>query len=244
MTDLTRPSDNGFEGDDEELRLAFTFALVLVLVTGFVDAIGFTRLFGVFPANQTGNIVLFGISVGDGVTGDWWQPGLAMLAFALGVAVAHRGGRRIAARARRPALLTIETLALAVVALLAGDVQQHHHLHGTTEVVVLSVAALAMGMQTVLLGRVAGISVSTTFETGALVRLTETVDDLTGIRSSGAGRRTVLVLASIVVGYAAGAALGTATAREWGGALWVPVVVVAALALVATARARRSRTAS
>jgi uncharacterized membrane protein YoaK (UPF0700 family) len=244
MTDPTRPSRKGVEGDDEEPRLAFAYALVLVLVTGFVDAIGFTRLFGVFPANQTGNIVLFGISIGDGVTGDWWRPGLAMLAFAVGVALAHRGGRRITARARRPALLAVETLALATVALLAGDVQQQHQLHGSTEVVVLIVAALAMGVQTVLLGRVAGISVSTTFETGALVQLTETVDDITGVRSSDAGRRTVLVLASIVVGYATGAALGTATARGWGRALWIPVIVVATLTLVATARARASRSAS
>jgi uncharacterized membrane protein YoaK (UPF0700 family) len=242
MTGATRPGGDKFESDDDQPRVAFAFALVLVVVTGFVDAIGFTRLFGVFPANQTGNIVLFGISIGDGVTGDWWRPGLAMLAFALGVAVAHRGGRRIAARSRRPALLTIETLALATVAVLAGDVQQRHQLHGATEVMVLTVAALAMGLQTVLLGRVAGISVSTTFETGALVRLTETVDDFTAIRTTDAGRRTALVLAAIVVGYAAGAALGTATSREWGRALWIPVIVVAALALVATVRSRPSRT--
>jgi uncharacterized membrane protein YoaK (UPF0700 family) len=44
------------------------------------------------------------------------------------------------------------------------------------------------------------------------------------------------------VGYAAGAALGTATSREWGRALWIPVIVVAALALVATVRSRPSRT--
>ena len=73
-------------------------------------------------------------------------------------------------------------------------------------------------------------------------RLTETVDDFTGVRSSDTGRRTVLVLASIVVGYAAGAALGTATAREWGRTLWIPVIVVATLALVATLRARGART--
>jgi len=39
--------------------------LLLATVTGWVDAIGFTRLFQVFPANQSGNMVLFGISVGN-----------------------------------------------------------------------------------------------------------------------------------------------------------------------------------
>jgi len=223
--------------DDDDQRLAFTFALTLAAVTGCVDAIGFTRLFGVFPANQTGNIVLFGISVGDESTAEWWRPGLAMLAFALGVALAHRGGQPLPDRHRRTVLLSVEALALAVVALMAGDVTRHHLLHGTTAVVVLAVAAAAMGMQTVLLGRVAGISVSTTFETGAIVRLTETVTELPGSQLSVAGRRTVTVLASVVVCYAGGAAVATALARHWGGVLWIPTLVVVGLAAASAAHA-------
>ena len=40
-------------------------------IAGYVDAIGFTRLFQVFPANQSGNAVLLGIAIGD----PSWQDG-------------------------------------------------------------------------------------------------------------------------------------------------------------------------
>jgi uncharacterized membrane protein YoaK (UPF0700 family) len=236
---VTDPIDDG--SDEDEAGVAFAVALTLAAVTGWVDAIGFTHLFGVFPANQSGNLVLFGISVGDGRAGEWWRPGLAMLAFVLGVALAHGGGRRLPHRHRRTVLLTAEAVALAVVALLAGNVAHLRHLDGATEVGVLAIAAVAMGVQTVLLGRVAGISVSTTFETGAIVRMSEALAEFPAVRASAAARRTIVVLASVVIAYAGGAAVGTAAAGHWGGALWVPTIVVAGVAAASAVRAARAR---
>jgi len=40
-------------------------AVMMAVIAGYVDAIGFTRLFAVFPANQSGNAVLLGVAIGD-----------------------------------------------------------------------------------------------------------------------------------------------------------------------------------
>ena len=38
--------------------------IVLAAVAGFVDAVGFSRVFGVFPANQSGNVIFLGMALG------------------------------------------------------------------------------------------------------------------------------------------------------------------------------------
>lgn len=203
-------------------------AIVLALIAGYVDAIAFTHLFGVFPANQSGNVVLFGIAVGDGSGGGSWRPALAMAGFALGVLLAYRGGRRLPERHRRWTLLAVETTLLAVLAAIAGDVAAASApAGGADEVVALAVAATAMGLQTVALGRVSGVSVTTTYQTGAIVRLSESVADaVPGSSIAVAARRTLAILAIVCACYAGGAALGSLASTKWGGALWAAVALV------------------
>jgi len=52
-------------------------AMVLAVVAGFVDAVGFLHMVNVFPANQSGNVAFLGLS--------WRQPGAG-----LGAAGRHR----------------------------------------------------------------------------------------------------------------------------------------------------------
>ncbi|MFN8027580.1 MAG: YoaK family protein [Acidimicrobiia bacterium] len=222
---------------DRRDGIDLSLAIVLAAVTGYVDAIGFVRLFGVFPANQSGNVVLFGIAVGDGRAGDAWRPALAMAGFALGVLLAYRAGLRIPAAHRRSSVLGVEAVALVGVALLAGDVlHAHAPMGGGKEGVALALGSLAMGLQTVAIGRVAGVSVSTTYQTGAIVRLSESAVDATPAAppdSVVVARRALVVLAIVLACYSGGAALGTLVARSWGGALWAAVAATAACALVA-----------
>jgi uncharacterized membrane protein YoaK (UPF0700 family) len=228
-------------GDSVDLGLA----VVLAAITGYVDAIGFVCLFGVFPANQSGNVVLFGIALGSGHANDAWRPALAMAGFALGVLVAYRAGKRIAERHRRWTLLTVETIALAALALVAGDVlHAHAPMGGADEVVALALASVAMGLQTVALGRVSGVSVSTTYQTGAIVRLSESAADaVPGSESAADARRALTVLAIVIACYAGGAALGALVARHWGGALWIAVLAAATCSVLdATLRSKGSPT--
>lgn len=229
MTDAPDGTPTPF--DEGEIVLA----LVLTIVTGIVDAIGFTRLFHVFPANQTGNLVLLGISVGDPALAEWWRPATAMASFAVGVAIAWILGRGRGPTRRRAPLQAIECALLVGVALLAGDVRPlEPSVEGLHLVLVLALASCAMGIQTVVIGRVAGIAMSTTFETEAIVRLAETTVD--GSRLRPERLRTILVLAAVLLAYSGGAAIGALTATHWGGVLWIPVIVVGIGALWSTVR--------
>lgn len=217
--------------DRTEMREA-TLAAILAAVTGYVDAVGFTRLFGVFPANQTGNIVLFGIALGDPDLGDAWRPALSMLAFALGVMLGLVLAHRLGARVRMGTLLALETVLIGVVALLAGDVSSRAApVGGAKEVVMLGLAALAMGVQTDVIRRAARVGVWTTFTTGAMVQFTDQVSEAVVHHRSPhvEGRRVLVVLGAVLVAYVAGAAAGAAAADAWGRALVVPVVITGAL---------------
>ncbi len=211
------------------------FGVALAAIAGYVDAIGFTRLFGVFPANQSGNVVLFGIALGDGSGSGAWRPALAMVAFAAGVVLSYRAGRRLPEVHRRWALLTVEAIALALLALVVGEgLPAHAPMDGGKEVLALALAAAAMGIQTDVLRQVSGVAISTTYQSGALVRLSESAADAGSGAGADAARHALTVVATVMAGYVGGAALGTLVARHWGGALWVPVLVA-----VAACRVRR-----
>jgi uncharacterized membrane protein YoaK (UPF0700 family) len=222
---------------DRRDTVDLSLAVALAAITGYVDAIGFTRLFGVFPANQSGNVVLFGIALGNGSAGDSWRPALAMAGFALGVVLAYRVGRRLPDRHRRWMLLAVETLALMALAVAAGDVlHARAPMGGADEVAALALAAIAMGLQTVALGRVSGVSVSTTYQTGAIVRLSESAADaVPGSTTARDARRALVVLVIVVACYAAGAAIGALVSRHWSGALWLAAVAAAACCALAAA---------
>lgn len=234
MTDPTPGTSGSLDRSQiDEVLLA----LLLSVVTGIVDAVAFTRLFHVFPANQSGNLILLGIGIGDPVLGESWRPALSMLAFALGVTVAYFVGRRFQRARRRATLQGIECILLVCVALLAGDVSPiESSADGLRLVALLGLSGCAMGLQTVIIGRVAGVGMSTTFETAAIVNLTESTVATGGPRIH---LRTVVILAAVLVSYSGGAAIGSFTARHWGYVLWIPAVIIGIGAMWSLVESRR-----
>jgi uncharacterized membrane protein YoaK (UPF0700 family) len=204
-------------------------AAVLAVVTGYVDAVAFTRMFDVFVANQSGNVILFGIGLGDA---DWdavWRPGLAMATFVAGVVCGLLLARRVAVGRRAPTLLLVECVVLVVVAAWAGDLAHRTvAFSGVQGVVLLALASFAMGIQTDVIRRAAGVSVATTYQSGTLTHLG---DELAGAvaRSalSPAARRALVVMGAVVTAYVVGAALGAAIVGEWGHGLWAAAAVCA-----------------
>ena len=223
--------------DEAPARIESTLALATVLaaVTGFVDAHVYLHVARVFVANQSGNVVLFGIAVGEGRWATVVAHIVAITMFAVGVAlgttVHHR--RTASGRELRPDLvLLVETaMLLVMLVLLAAFDPEPDARPGVLDDVVLAIGALAMGLQTVVIGRVGSVAVATTYESGAVAR----VGEETAIAARGArtgderGRHlfAVKVLVAVIACYAAGAALAAAAGEA---PVWLLGPVVVALA--------------
>ncbi len=160
-------------GDRRGGAVAVGAAVILAVVTGYVDAVGFARLLGVFPANQSGNLVFLGIALGGDGSTPAWRSATAIVAFALGIALAFLVGSRIAGRRRGPALLAVELVLLGAVMAISGPLHGDHLRPGFEGWGLVVLIALAMGVQTEVIRHAAGVAVATTYETGALVRVGE-----------------------------------------------------------------------
>lgn len=192
-------------------------AVALAGSAGFVDAFVFVNVAPVFVANMSGNLVRLGMDVGDGAVRPALAALVALLSFLTGAFVAtSQVDRRL--RSGAPAssrhLFVVEALLLAAVAaaLHFGRVGYAAEA-GNRQLVIIAVAALAMGLQAVALRRVGQVAVSTTYGTGAVVRLGEklALGVRRAARPSDLRRRvTVIVLVAVLVGYVCGAAIAAA----------------------------------
>ena len=222
-------------------------ALSLATSAGFVDAFVYTRVTPVFVANMSGNLVRLGISSG---LHDWREFGagsLAVASFLIGV-VAATASIDARVRVSKPPLprrlLNVESILL--VALTAVLVAKHVTYSASTapiDYLVLWIGATAMGVQAVAIRRVGQVAVSTTYGTGALVRLGEklTLAILKAPRPDGVRRRSsIIVLGSILVSYVLGAFVATSVPDQpW--LLLVPALVpLAGETLIDSALRRRA----
>ena len=200
---------------------------VLAVTAGFVDAVGFLRLFGAFPANQSGNLVLFGMAFASPLPPPAWVSATSIVGFTAGVA----GGAWLAGRLRpqqRPrVLLALELgllVGLAVATAIVGDGESPFT--GATRGALLSVAAVAMGIQTEVIRRAFGVTVATTYQTGSLARVGETVGAMPRRHERQGATATLVVLGSVVACYVAGAAVGAGPLGEGRGGLVAPCLAV------------------
>ena len=146
---------------------ALVVAGLLAAVAGFVDAVGFNRLFGVFPANQSGNVAFLGMAIGGDGPAAGWRCALSIAGFATGTAAGFLLGHRLGPRRRGPTLIVVELVLLLVVTVVAGNVDGRGLSGGFTGVVLVALGSFAMGIQTEAIRRVAGVAVATTYQSGA-----------------------------------------------------------------------------
>jgi uncharacterized membrane protein YoaK (UPF0700 family) len=222
-------------------RIEGTVAMAAVLtgVAGFVDAHIFVHVTEVFVANQSGNVVLFGIFLGQRRWPEVAAHLLSILMFGVGVAVGTtiHDRRRAEGRPLRPDLILVVEAALlaALIVLRVIDGPRELLEVDAMDYPVILLGALAMGLQTVVIGKVGSVAVATTYESGAVARMGEEAA-LAGRSDGSAARRrhtaVLRVLVAVVASYAAGAALASALNRSpaW---LLLPLVVVAACAVAA-----------
>src|SRR5215472_14257286 len=142
-----------------------TLATVLLVVAGFVDAVGFMVLGHLFVSFQSGNSTQFAIGIAQGALGKAASAGALIGVFVVGVF----GGRLIAIAAkdwRRPAILLAEATLLAAAAIVP--------LSGLRAAYLM---ALAMGAQNVVVHRAGRTTTTLTYVTGTLVNLGEKFAD-------------------------------------------------------------------
>jgi uncharacterized membrane protein YoaK (UPF0700 family) len=193
-------------------------AILLTLVAGLADAVGYVAMGGVFAANMTGNTVLAGLSLGEGHF-DLAAKRLApLVTFFLGAMLA----RLLLRLFHRPAVpLLIEAALLAVVGLLPIGREPS-----------LMLVALAMGLQASAITHFGGTSVSTVVVTSTLARIAEaTLDRMWPTGRPLPSVATPRLLALTWIGYLVGAVGGVLLV----GAVHWPLLVPAALLAIAVA---------
>lgn len=236
-----------------ELPRPVLILVVLAFVAGFVDAAVFQLVADVFVANQSGNVILFGMALGGRAGADFLSPALSLLCFVSGVAVTaaiqqrrhSRGAVQRADVAAALEVLLLVGLALAVL-LLAGDGRPDSWMHRAP---IIALGAIAMGSQTLLLRDVHGVAVSTTYTSGDVAQIGETAGrQLVDPVAAQAPQRkaTIRILSLGIAAYATGAVIAAAGVHgtDLGAAvLMVPAAAVAgvAVALGVSGLSRRRR---
>jgi uncharacterized membrane protein YoaK (UPF0700 family) len=205
------------------VRQRDALVVLLTFVTGAVDAIGFTRLGGVFTSVMTGNMVLLGVSAGKGDVSLAIHTGVAFIAFVLG----GLAGARVAGHATKDqdfwprSILTALVLELSVLGVFAIWWESVAGAPtGAEEYAMLGVNAVALGIQSAAVLRFGISGLSTTYLTGTLTQL---VASLTKRQEPVLGRNVVILLA-LIVGAGSGAAVALDVPRL---APAVPIVVLA-----------------
>ena len=210
-------------------------APALAAVAGFIDAVGFITLRGLFVAHMSGNSVKFGVSAGHGSLSAAAPAGIAVVLFVVGVAIGTVAAE-LAARRRIPSLaatvLTLQAALILAFMLYGETILVGAHVRGRSLsgfYVLAALGVLSMGMQTAALRQLAGRTISTTYVTGVLTSLTqETTNYLFWLRDGQArderhsflgrvlklgsridSRDRILVLGAVWIAYVAGGVLGS-----------------------------------
>ncbi|HET7892414.1 MAG TPA: YoaK family protein [Candidatus Sulfotelmatobacter sp.] len=148
-----------------QIRRTDSVAVILLTLTaGYVDAVGFLKLGGIYVANMSGNSVSTGI---HSVEGEWsvvlfrlWAIGCFVSALFLTRLLIDSAAPVLSGRVAAPALV-VEIVLLVFFSKVKSENAG------------IFCAAVAMGVHTATLNRFNGITVYTTFVTGTLVKFAE-----------------------------------------------------------------------
>jgi uncharacterized membrane protein YoaK (UPF0700 family) len=198
--------------------------LLLSVAAGSADALCFLALGRVFTSNMTGNVVLFGIAIGQGHLADAARSIFVLMIYILGAALGAWISRRLAdedwpALARR--LIGLEKILLLLFALGWTFLPRGNEPWQSTLVALL---ALSMALQSVAWTRLRAPGVGTTAITGTIMAF---ATELATLALPGTGENKASRAgfhAGVLTLYCLGAALSALLILElpWL-AGWVPI---------------------
>ncbi|MBX9934516.1 MAG: DUF1275 domain-containing protein [Methylobacterium sp.] len=208
-----------------------TFGLLLTGLAGYIDAIGFIQLSGLYTSFMSGNTTQMGVSISRGAIDHVVMPAVLIATFLLGSTIASGLSIVTPAPWKTTAVLTYE--AIIVFGAFALGLQLPD----------LGLAsfflALAMGAQNAVLGSVQGFRAGTTFITGALFSLGQKI--AAAFTGTGPGLGWIgdaAVWLALLIGAIIGAVVYSSIEIF---ALVLPAGVTACLALTAALFARGNR---
>lgn len=204
-------------------RRSLLWAMMLSLLAGFVDALGFLELGGYFVSFMSGNTTRLGITFGDA---DWSQAGTVagfISLFVGGVVL----GSMIASRAeqhRRPIILFLIVVLLSLSAVLY---ELRYVRFGAIAML------LAMGAENTILRR-DGVSIGLTYMTGNLVKMGHALADcLRGVHRAAEVLKYLGLWGALASGATLGALLHGHIRMQ---ALWLGVALALGLGTFALKR--------
>lgn len=213
---------------DRNPRRGANLALLLALVAGFADAVGYLALHQVFTAHMTGNTTKLGIALGDGSFSAAYPLAAAVLGFVTGVGAGTLivdGGRRWAALLAEAALIAAFMVYGATV-LRHGRAPDHA---GGGFYVLLTLLTVSLGVQSAALTQVNGATVRTSYISGVLTNLGQAgARRLRGGPSGQRQTRLLVLLCLCYLGAAAAGAFGLSHLGIW--CLGAPAAVLLAAA--------------
>jgi uncharacterized membrane protein YoaK (UPF0700 family) len=208
----------------------------LAAVAGCLDALSLARLTGTFVAFQSGNTVLGGLEVGRGNWAQAWPPLVAVGTFIAGSAltpfVIDSAGDVRHARRRLFAWATI-LLAIDALIVLVGFGIGSERPEGVGRYAGIVAATLAMAMQTSIVRVVDGVSVSSTFSSGMLVRFGQAIGETIHPATRPGELRVLRILGVVNAAFLGGSIVGGVLIVAIDNlAILVPVLALPVIALV------------
>jgi uncharacterized membrane protein YoaK (UPF0700 family) len=200
--------------------------LALTVLAGWIDAVGFLRLGGLYTSFMSGNTTQLGIGVGSR---EWRSIGLPALLIALFIAGAFMAAFLDGLMVRWGLAISFALQSLLLAAALSLSLIE------IQPALALAPLPLAMGLQNVCARRLTQGGAGITFVTGTLVRLGEALAAAALRRRSG-WSVPALTWSAMAAGAAAGAVTEKAAAPA---ALLVPLLGTLAVTLLALRHARK-----
>jgi uncharacterized membrane protein YoaK (UPF0700 family) len=219
------------DGSEAMLSSLLKSGLGLSFVAGFVDALGFVALFGLFTAHVTGNFIMIGVQLAQS------SPGIIAKLLAIPVFILVIAGVRVLGEMAQKSGYQQSTLFLLLqIGLLLGFMAlgfawPPEHADGWREIVLGLTGVAAMSVQNAHSRLVLPPHLPTTVMTGTVTQLViDTVDRLRGTVDPRASKERLLEMAPALLFFAGGAVTGAFGYVLLGfGALTMPILILGLL---------------
>jgi uncharacterized membrane protein YoaK (UPF0700 family) len=154
-------------------------ALILTMVAGFIDVFGYVFIYGVYVAHMSGNTVATARHLVDLQFYGFLRHSWPIVTFVIGLMI---GAFILDVQLRRPVAIPVSLPLLLEAILLGSFIAAASGINFTAAIpaqpagkyyLTVALLAVSMGLQNVVVRKVGGLNVYTTFVTGSLVKFAE-----------------------------------------------------------------------